>query len=58
MSETDVRQLIARHTEGRQFGVLGEPSVHVLELNLDLDAVHPMSGQQTAPTQISSVSPR
>jgi K+-transporting ATPase ATPase C chain len=33
-----VRQLIAKHTELRQWGILGEPRVHVLELNLDLDA--------------------
>jgi potassium-transporting ATPase KdpC subunit len=41
MSESDVRQLVARHVEGRQFGVLGEAAVNVLELNLGLDAVHP-----------------
>ena len=29
--------LIAKHTEGRQWGVLGEKVVNVLELNLDLD---------------------
>jgi potassium-transporting ATPase KdpC subunit len=43
MSESDVRQLVARHTEGRQFGFLGEVTVNVLELNLDLDAVHPVA---------------
>jgi K+-transporting ATPase ATPase C chain len=32
-----VRQLITRHTEGRTFGMLGEPRVNIVELNLDLD---------------------
>jgi potassium-transporting ATPase KdpC subunit len=41
MSAAELESLVARHTEGRQFGFLGEPRVHVLELNLDLDAAHP-----------------
>jgi K+-transporting ATPase ATPase C chain len=42
MSEGDVTAIIAKHTEGRQLGFLGEPRVNVLELNLELDAVHPL----------------
>lgn len=38
LSPDAVRQLVARHTDGKQFGVLGAPRVNVLELNLALDA--------------------
>jgi potassium-transporting ATPase KdpC subunit len=41
MSELEVRRLLRQHTEGRQFGVLGESAVNVLELNLALDAARP-----------------
>ncbi len=41
MSEQDVRAVVAKHTKGRQFKFLGEPRVNVLDLNLDLDAIHP-----------------
>ncbi|HEY7786728.1 MAG TPA: potassium-transporting ATPase subunit KdpC [Pyrinomonadaceae bacterium] len=42
ISEDEVRQVVKAHTEGRQFGFLGEPRVNVLELNLDLDSKYPM----------------
>ncbi len=42
LGENDVRQVVAAHSEGRQFGFLGEPRVNVLELNLDLDSRRPM----------------
>ena len=42
MTEAEVRNIVAAHTEGRQFGFLGEPRVHVVALNLDLDRMRPM----------------
>jgi len=39
LGESQVRALVARFTEGRQFGILGEARVNVLKLNLALDGV-------------------
>jgi len=39
LSEEKVRELIQRHADGRDLGVLGDPAVNVLELNLALDTL-------------------
>jgi K+-transporting ATPase ATPase C chain len=43
LSEKELQEIVATHTEGRQFGFLGEPRVNVLELNVDLDNRKPMT---------------
>jgi len=40
LPEGRLAELVAQHTEGRQLGLLGEPRVNVLRLNLALDALH------------------
>lgn len=48
ISADEVRRLINAHTEGRQFGFLGESTVNVLELNLDLDRTYPLKSRSEA----------
>jgi potassium-transporting ATPase KdpC subunit len=39
LQPADVQALVDRYTSGRQFGIIGEPRVNVLELNVALDAM-------------------
>ncbi len=43
ISESEVNALVAKHTEGRTLGILGDPRVNVLTLNLELDGRKPMA---------------
>ncbi len=46
LTEERVRNIVEQHIEGRQFGVLGEPRINVLLLNLSLDeAIHGEGGK-------------
>ena len=45
LSEDAVRNLVASHVTPRQFGLLGEPRVNVLQLNMDLDAMAPAAAK-------------
>jgi potassium-transporting ATPase KdpC subunit len=47
ISEAELRALVQKLTEGRQFGIFGEPRVNVLELNLELDSAHPFQSGET-----------
>lgn len=41
ISAEDLRRIVAKHTQPRQYGIFGEARVNVLELNLDLDETVP-----------------
>ena len=48
LDAAQVQRLLAEYTQPRVFGVLGEPRVHVLRLNMALDAVPAPAGQAPA----------
>jgi K+-transporting ATPase ATPase C chain len=41
LSEDDLKKLVDRYTDGRDFGLLGEPGVNIVKLNLALDGKYP-----------------
>ena len=45
LQETQVEQLVRDHIDGRLFGIIGEPHVNVLKLNLALDAAGPAAAK-------------
>jgi K+-transporting ATPase ATPase C chain len=40
MSEDDLKKLVDKYTDGRDFGILGEPGVNIVKLNLALDGLY------------------
>ena len=52
-----LRTVVAKHTEARQFGILGEARVNVLELNLDLNEHFPTNNRATVEQGSSALVP-
>ncbi len=49
-----LRRVVDAHTEGRQFGIFGEPRVNVLLLNIAIDSTFPMPRATTAAAPAST----
>lgn len=47
ITEDQLTVLVRKFVQGRQLGILGEPRVNILELNLELDREYPLSRQAT-----------
>jgi K+-transporting ATPase ATPase C chain len=43
-TDGEIQTIVERHVEGRTLGILGEPRVNVLQLNLDVDQLAPRAG--------------
>jgi K+-transporting ATPase ATPase C chain len=43
VSADEIREVLAQYRSGRDLGFLGEPTVNVLQLNLQLDHRYPVS---------------
>ena len=54
LSETQVREIVRKYTEDRQFGLLGEPRVNVLLVNLELDKRYQLSVISQQSTRIDN----
>ena len=54
LDSAQVQSLVARYTEDRQLGILGEPRVNVLELNLALDAMGASSQRRASSSIIAN----
>jgi len=58
LSELDVKTLVSRQVESRQFWIFGEPHINVLRLNLALDDLSASPGSPAAAQQTNNLPPQ